>query len=1203
MKLIIRFITLIVWLLIGNQTLLAQEENIWHQQKKKLHYTPRGKDFLLHNGHRKFNRALYGTNTGFRVETGDLPEFALYMPGMGGNFKLGIIKNQHSKWITEADSIQTVYTPGIMKYVISDTLLAKGTLHLEVVASDITEDMILKLTTENIPNDVKLIWAYGGVTGKKFHRDGDIGADPESVFYLQPEYCENNVFEIAETNFELHYQLKIKKEIQNKIISGSFPNSTKTYIKDAKKLLNPNTFIRSEETDTPAVCGVLENFVKNTYYWKIGNTNKTDYSQTKIQKDFEHTLKSIQELTSRVTIDTPDPYLNTLGGTLAYAADAIWESPAYLHGAVAWRMHLNAWRGAYCADLLGWHDRAKSHFESYSKSQVLSPMEGPVTPDTSRYFARQKEKIGTAMFTNGYISRRPNRNNVAHHYDMNLVFIDQMLTHFKWTGDKAFMQQMWPTIKRHLAWEKRNFDTDDDGLYDAYAAIWASDALQYSGGKVTYTSAYNYRANQMAAIIAKTLGENPEPYLKEAKKIKNAIESQLWIAEKGTFAEYKDTMGNQLLHDTPGIWTIYHSIDKNIASNFQAYEALNYVKNEIPQIPVDIDGYTNENLFLLSTTNWQPYTWSVNNVALAENLNMALAFWQGNDKETAFKLWKSALIESMYTSASPGGFQQLSFYDAIRGELYRDFADPIGVAARSLVEGLFGIYPDAFTDTLTIQPGFPKEWKHASLDIPDISFTMKKNGTKESYTIQPKLTANMNLKFRIPVLYDHVKAIAINGKTADYKIIESIHHPILEISAASAKEYNITIDWSGSKLETLQIVNHHLITSENAHISEVYDPQKWLQSYDIDNNKASVTLNTKKGNVLYFVKMNQNEMTWWTPVNQESLTTVELTKSQPSKSKSALTLYNNLNQTIKGKLYVNHTFYKSIALEAHQNKEININHQLLVTGSNNLELKASDGHNYNFHFQNWELKEQDYKLDPINLKDYYNSNLNYTFKNQYLTPRPSSPTLQLPTTGIGNWCYPTIAEDIKIDTKGLKEKVNSSGIFLTELGIPFSIPHKEKENDIIYTSMWDVYPESISIPLKGKASHAYLLMAGTTNPMQTRICNGTIQINYTDGTQTVLELKNPENWWPIEQDYYVDGYAFTTDAPTPPRVYFKTGEVTTVYKDYIDIHGFTKYGIDGGAGTLLDIPLDKSKKLKNIQLKTIANDVVIGLMALTLKRE
>ena len=42
--------------------------------------------------------------------------------------------------------------------------------------------------------------------------------------------------------------------------------------------------------------------------------------------------------------------------------------------------------------------------------------------------------------------------------------------------------------------------------------------------------------------------------------------------------------------------------------------------------------------------------------------------------------------------------------------------------------------------------------------------------------------------------------------------------------------------------------------------------------------------------------------------------------------------------------------------------------------------------------------------------------------------------------------------------------------------------------------------------------------------------------------------------------------------------------------------------IDGGAATVLDLPLNKNKELKNLVLKTIANDVVIGLMAVTLLR-
>jgi hypothetical protein len=150
--------------------------------------------------------------------------------------------------------------------------------------------------------------------------------------------------------------------------------------------------------------------------------------------------------------------------------------------------------------------------------------------------------------------------------------------------------------------------------------------------------------------------------------------------------------------------------------------------------------------------------------------------------------------------------------------------------------------------------------------------------------------------------------------------------------------------------------------------------------------------------------------------------------------------------------------------------------------------------------------------------------------------------------------------------------------------------------------MWDVYPDSVVIPLSGNAYEAALLMTGTTNPMQSRMVNGLIRVNYTDGSSDLLELRNPENWWPIEQDYYVDGFAFTTDAPRPIRVSLKSGtEIPANYK-YTGIKGFSNFGIEGGAATVLNMYLNKNKTLKNLVLKSVANDVVIGLMGVTLIR-
>jgi hypothetical protein len=42
--------------------------------------------------------------------------------------------------------------------------------------------------------------------------------------------------------------------------------------------------------------------------------------------------------------------------------------------------------------------------------------------------------------------------------------------------------------------------------------------------------------------------------------------------------------------------------------------------------------------------------------------------------------------------------------------------------------------------------------------------------------------------------------------------------------------------------------------------------------------------------------------------------------------------------------------------------------------------------------------------------------------------------------------------------------------------------------------------------------------------------------------------------------------------------------------------------VPGGAATVLDLPLDPAKELRSLTVRTLANEVVIGLMGLTLAR-
>lgn len=1176
----------------------------WHGKERVVHYRPEGKDFVLVNGTKRFNRALYGTNTAFRVEAGDLPEFAMYMPGMGGNLQIGIISGANSKWIIQAKNIKSIYRPGAMLYEIKDPILGSGTLNLSVLALADAEGIIVKAASSGMTENIDLFWAFGGASGKKFSRNGDIGADPESSFYLKPENCKDNQYKLSGKSFQLSYAASQE-------LVGMLSESGSFQLADASALSSPSALAKSKAADAPVITATSR--IKNgeEIYMLIQRPSEKGKLKTAdLASRFAAAEQARTQLAQRIQVNTPDPYINTLGGALAVAADGIWESPTFLHGAVAWRMRLNAWRGASVADPLGWHDRALEHFRSYAKSQVLEPASGKVVADTALNLARQEEKMGNAMFSSGYISRNPNDNTKPHHYDMNLVFFDQMMSHFQWTGDLSVAKEMWPAIKRHLDWEKRNFDMDGDGLYDAYCAIWASDGLQYSGGGVTHTSSYNYRANKIAAQIARLIGEDSKPYEEEAEKIYKAINSRLWMPGKGWYAEYQDLLGLRKLHPVPGLWTIYHAIDSKVPDMFKAYQSLRYIDTQIPRIPILAKDLPEKDLYTLPTTNWQPYTWSVNNVALAEVLHTSLAYWQAGRSEEAFKLWKGNILETMYLSSSPGGFEQLSFYDAVRGELYRDFADPIGVAARSLVEGLFGIEPDALADTLTIRPGLPSAWAYASLKTPDVTFDFNRTDLADQYTIEATRKNPMNLKLEIRAKSDRVKMVRVNGVPVKWKVSErSLGIPSLEIFAGKAAKYSIEVAWDGEPFEQPSLspaLYKELFKAEfkNAKITNLYDPQQILQGAVTRNNKLEALLDAENGHKTFFLKLSQGNFAWWMPVDVEVMKTVELLAPLEQKDKDLAFTVKNNGPAVRGELILkggSRIVSKVIELAAGGSEQIVVPQEYVSAGTNLMRVEYRPGVYAEKEIINWNaLPPSNAKWESVDLSAVFNDKVSNIFKNKYLSPRPSSPTLQLPVQGIGNWCYPLTTANI--DDTGLREKAGTAGKLVLPNGIPMATSGETDASNIAFTSQWDNYPDSITVPLSGSASHAYLLMAGSTNPMQSRIENGEVQVLYTDGTMDRLPLVNPSNWWPIEQDYMNDGFAFTTGSPKPYRVYLKSGQVTREFNDFITIKGFTNQGIDGGAATVLDLPLNPKKELKGLTVKALANDVVIGLMSVTLQK-
>ena len=939
--------------------------------ERTLQYTPEDNGFASVNGVNRFTRALYGGPTDYRIETSDRPVFAVVKKGHHRNVRFLV----NGVPIDSVGYCRALYRDGMRYYQLKDERwTAWDELHLQVVALQEQEGAVFRFEAvpspdfPGFPGFPEVQVSLSPIANPRLKRNGDLGADPPGVF----EAAQPSPFTLYHSSSFVFYLVLRLDSIDNGV------------------------------------------------------------SQDEAQRLFDRAEEYNRQLASRIQFSTPDAYINTLGSALSVAADGDWDGQTWLHGCIGWRMPLAGWRAAYVGDVLGWHDRQRSHFDAYAKSQVtnVEPTIAHPSQDAKMNLARAEKRWGTQMYSNGYICRNPERNDQMHHYDMNLNYIDELLWHFQYDADTAYMRQMWPVITSHLAWEKRNYDPDGDHLYDAYCCIWASDALYYSGGAVTHSSAYNYRGNKLAARIAELIGEDARPYAEEAEAILKAMNERLWMPDKGVWAEYQDAMGLKRLHESPAVWSVYTPVDCGACTPEQAWKATEWVMTHIPHIRVEKSGYRT-----IATSNWMPYSWSINNVAAAEVMHTALAFFEAGHSSWGYELLMGNLMDQMYYGQSPGNFGQLSHYDAARGECYRDFGDCIGIASRTLIQGLFGIIPQALFGLCIIRPGFPGSWDSVAVKTPYLSYKYTRKEGVERYEITQHFRQPLTIVVRQDCGGGRYRDVV--GTSEKQQVIES-----------PMPDYNFTL-------------THPVVKRKPCQGTDEPDLEKPFATCDISKH--------------------------------------------------------------------------------------------------------------------------------------FNAEVDDIFKNRYLSPRPQTTTLQIPVQGVGEWCHPQYTPQIN---DSVFRTMIVDGRFVVA-GVPFATP--KRGNNIIYTSLWDNYPDSAAIPLKGRASSAYLLMAGSTNHMQSRIDNGLVVVAYTDGSADTLRLRNPDNWCPIEQDYYVDGKAFTAPEPRPYRVCLGTGTVSRNLGHALDIKGVYGREIPGGAAQMLRMPLNRQKRLRSLIVRTISNDVVIGLMAVTLQ--
>jgi hypothetical protein len=1084
--------------------------------ERPLRYRPDNGDFVIENGDARFNRPLYGHQTVFRIEAGDRPEFGFATPRKGGVLRIGISTPAGGRWLTSAAHVTARYRPGSMLYEVRDPLLGEAILHLTVLPTKDAQGLVLRteLSAPILPactsgpmsppaEPVELVLIFGGASNEGINkRNGDImgGHDNASKWELLPADCSGQTIALANDSFALQSAAGV--------FHGTLSRPGRWSVGDATVVMGLDKLLTSVATGShPVALGRIALTPGIPAFLSIQRGIKKPplaRDPAGLSSVFDAAEAYRRNVVSRVVVETPDPFVNAVPAAIAISGDALWQSSTAMHGNIAWRMPLLGWRGQYIFDTFGWHDRAREHFRLWAAQQNTDPASIPSVPlaDPAKNLATDDWKT---LHSFGAVPSR--------HYDMNLVFVDALLRHLRWTGDQDFAREMWPFLTRHLAWEKRLFDRG--GLYEAYCCIWSSDALTYNGGGAAHSTAYNYFHNAAVARIARLLGEDPAPYQTEAKRIHDTMQRELWLPERGWYAEYKELHGLKRVHPAAALWTVYHTIDSRVPDRFQTYQTLRYVDAHFARIPVRGPGVPAGDWFVLPSTNWVPYEWSLNNVYLGETAHTALAYWQGGRADIAWRLWKGALLDAMFMGLNPGNLPNLSQYDVYRRETYRDFGDSTGVTSRSLIEGLFGIMPDALAGELTIRPGFPSEWEHASIRTPDLSYAYKRTDNRETFIIEPRFPKPLVLRLNIAARAGKIISIEASGKPATWKNDDAaIGAPRLFVEAPAAPRTEIVIHWSKADEDTPRSQRSTSAAEGSPTAAGFFESERRVAA-----------------NVPYlptrFEKISRGDFTWWQPIE-----TACASSSTPVSS----------------------------------------------------DARVSTFAGY--------AVSPDAVFEPVDLTPLFNDKLTQIFKNEYLSPRSPHASLSLPKQGIGSWS--SYSHTAEIDDTGLRARAAKAQDTITlSSGLPLRTPSAAGAKNTVFVSLWDNYPDELTAPLIGRARSIALLVAGSTGPMHSQIDNGEILVTYTDGLSARLPLHNPTTWWPIEQDYMIDDYAFRRAAPVPQRVELKTGRLYTPT-------GYAQ--IPGGAATLLTLPLNPTKELQSLTVRALSTEVVVGLLSATLVR-
>ena len=715
-----------------------------HSINSETRYRPQNKNIVGEGLSRLYysNRYLYEGNTGAYIMAGDRPHLRFCRKRfMFGTLRLFL----HGRPLDEFRDVRMEYGPCTVRWTIRD---GEQSLDLTVTTPGDGLGFVLRAEPET-----EITFLYRGIHGKPAMPGWDAVEGWNFSIFSADQDLLTTEFDPAWLVGNMSGKEGNVCYLENLAVGAKFGGQGRAYLV------------------TDGACDEADGVISGSFRRYIAAAPTIPEDPAAL---FAAGLARGERLVSRLDVQTPDEYINSIAHAAAIEVDAAWHPPKSVHGNMSWCQPLTGWM-MHGQHILGYHDRTMATLKAYQRTQIKDDVKRDYSSDANGLLPTGNSRF----YGKGYLAEDQG------FYNMQTQFFHQMISAWRYSGDKELGEILRDMLRLHLIREDECFDPEGTGLYESVVNTWPTDSVYTPGGAVEETC-YAYHAYKALAEL--TEGEEQKTCKSKAEKIKKAFMEKLWIPERGYPGAYVEYGGQKRLHPDAWIYSAFLPIECELIDGFDAVQNVDYPRWALKQ---DENG-----LYWIS--NWTPGIWSVRECSSGENMQLVIAGFKAGKPDKSMEVL-SGMAKSSLDKLSPG---DLSF----------PVTEPATQTARAIVEGLFGYRPDYPNGRVTFSPSIPASWENASIKTGDFDLHYTREGMTVTLTRPAQLTIRMRLYAE--------KLVAVEG-ACDWKLVPAIGGMVLEADMGYTDRAELRLSVEGFR----DFDQPEELTELPTDMTDIYDPQ------------------------------------------------------------------------------------------------------------------------------------------------------------------------------------------------------------------------------------------------------------------------------------------------------------------------------------------------------------------------------------------